>query len=87
MTKKHPAQIKMIVLVEILDENLKKSYGLFKHYEQKKAMIGQQQGLWRIVSEKDTYNDKEMKPDAYLKKTRFKKGLTFRNMYGEDKRK
>lgn len=76
-----------IVTVEILDENLKTHYGTYKRYSLAKAMRGQTQGLWRIVSEKDKYEDKEIRPGSYLKKTKFRKGLTFRDMYGEKKRK
>lgn len=75
------------VTVEILDENLKTHYGTFKKYPYDKAMRGQSQGLWRIVTEKDKYEDKEIRPGSYLKKTKFRTGLSFRDMYGEKKTK
>lgn len=74
------------VKVEILAEHLK-GYGAFRRYPRTKAMMGQQQGLWRIIEENELYEDKEMKPGDYLKKTKFRRGLTFRNLYGESKRK
>lgn len=74
------------VKVEILAEYLK-GYGAFRTYPRLKAMSGQQQGLWRIIEDNELYEDKEMKPGDYLKKTKFRRGLTFRNLYGEDKRK
>lgn len=90
----------MIVLVEILDERLKQSYGVYHHYELDKALKGEQQGLWRIIKVlvDGEYKDKAMLPinykkpdktkDDYLKKQDYQtKALTYKDVYGEEKNK
>lgn len=84
-----------IVLVRNLDPVLIQSHGTFHHYGIDKALRGEREGKWVIVreKEKDTYEDKEavsQKDESYLTKAEFRKprrGLSFKDLYGEKKRK
>jgi len=48
-----------VIQVELIDLNLKRSYGPFMHIDEEKAIKGEQKGLWRIVR-KPGYEDKMM---------------------------